>query len=160
MLPFWLCVGFISTDLVAHQFWCTLLLPARLYRARESLMKLPDVLRGESITRLLQGTAIGAIAAMVIGFNWGGWVLGTTAVQQAEVGAESAVVAALAPMCVLNFRQAEGAATSLEEFKSQSSYKQTGFVEKGGWAILPGNEKATKGVAKGCAVLLKDLELS
>ena len=123
-------------------------------------MKLPEVLQGESIARLLQGTAFGAVAAMVVGFNWGGWMLETTAEKQAEAGATGAVIAALAPMCVQNFRQADDAVTTLEDFKAQTPYKQTGYVEKGGWAILPGSDEATKGVAKGCALLLKDLELT
>jgi hypothetical protein len=37
-------------------------------------MQVPSILRGESRTRLLQGVAIGAVASMVIGFTWGGWV--------------------------------------------------------------------------------------
>ena len=35
--------------------------------------------RGESLTRLLQGVAVGAIATLVIGFGWGGWMLGGSA---------------------------------------------------------------------------------
>ena len=34
-------------------------------------MEMSAILKGESLTRLLQGAAIGAIATMVIGFNWG-----------------------------------------------------------------------------------------
>ncbi len=37
-------------------------------------MQIPAILKGESRTRLLQGIAIGAIATVVIGFYWGGWV--------------------------------------------------------------------------------------
>ena len=39
-------------------------------------MQVPSILLGKSRTRLLQGIAIGAIASMVIGFSWGGWVTG------------------------------------------------------------------------------------
>ena len=35
--------------------------------------------RGESLTRLLQGVAAGAVATLVIGFGWGGWMLGSSA---------------------------------------------------------------------------------
>ena len=34
-------------------------------------MKFPEWLEGESLTRLLQGVALGAAATMIIGFNWG-----------------------------------------------------------------------------------------
>jgi hypothetical protein len=36
-------------------------------------MQLPSILQGDSLTRLLQGAAAGAVATLVIGFNWGGW---------------------------------------------------------------------------------------
>jgi len=39
------------------------------------MMRLPAILQGESLTRLLQGLVVGAVATMVIGFNWGGWTL-------------------------------------------------------------------------------------
>ena len=42
-------------------------------------MQLPSILQGESLTRLLQGAAAGAIATMFVGFYWGGWSLGSTA---------------------------------------------------------------------------------
>ena len=41
---------------------------------------------------LLQGVAIGAIASMVIGFSWGGWMLGSTANRHAAEQASTAVV--------------------------------------------------------------------
>lgn len=122
-------------------------------------MALPTMLKGESVTRLLQGTAFGAVATMVVGFNWGGWMLESTAAEQAEDGARSAVVATLTPLCVDNFRNAANAAGNLEEFKQQSSYKQTTFIAKGGWATFPGSDKASRDVAKACAVSLKDLDL-
>ena len=50
-------------------------------------MQLPPILQADSITRLLQGAAAGAIATLVIGFYWGGWVLGSTHPQQVR-GAE------------------------------------------------------------------------
>ena len=43
------------------------------------MMKLPPILQGESLTRLLQGIAIGAVATIAVGFYWGGWTLGSTA---------------------------------------------------------------------------------
>ena len=32
--------------------------------------------KAELLTRLAQGAFVGAVATMIIGFNWGGWVLG------------------------------------------------------------------------------------
>jgi hypothetical protein len=48
-------------------------------------MEIPSILQGHSRTRLLQGIAIGAVAALVIGFSWSGWVTGTKAPSPAEI---------------------------------------------------------------------------
>ncbi|MEJ8472595.1 hypothetical protein [Roseibium algae] len=96
--------------------------------------------------------------AITVGFGWGGWVLGGTAAKQTADGAKSAVVAVLAPICVDKFQNANDAAGNLESLKKESSYQQASFVEKGGWAILPGNEKAESGVARACAAILNDLK--
>ena len=39
-------------------------------------MQVPSMLQGESLKRLLQGAAAGAVATMFVGFSWGGWSLG------------------------------------------------------------------------------------
>ena len=121
-------------------------------------MQLPSIFQGESLTRLLQGTAFGAVAAMVVGFNWGGWVLGSTAETQAKNSAKSAVVTALAPICANKFQQEANMAENMASLKKASSYQQATFIEKGGWATLEGTEKASSGVGKACAALLIDLK--
>ena len=57
-------------------------------------MQVPSILQGESLKRLLQG----AVATIFVGFNWGGWSLGSTADKMAKERSELAVVAALAPL--------------------------------------------------------------
>ena len=39
---------------------------------KEYLMEMPAIFKGELLTRLAQGAAVGAVATMIIGFNWGG----------------------------------------------------------------------------------------
>lgn len=121
-------------------------------------MQLPSMFQGESLTRLLQGTAFGAVAVIAVGFNWGGWMLGGTAEKLAEDGAKSAVVSVLAPICADKFRQAADMTGNLAMLKKESTYQQANFVDKDGWAILPGNDKASSGVAKACAAILVDLK--
>jgi hypothetical protein len=53
------------------------------------------MLEGESLKRLLQGAAAGAVATIFVGFYWGGWSLGSTADKTAKERSELAVVAAL-----------------------------------------------------------------
>ncbi len=67
-------------------------------------MQLPSMLQGESLKRLLQGAAAGAVATIFVGFYWGGWSLGSTADKMAKERSELAVVAALAPVCADKFR--------------------------------------------------------
>ncbi len=119
-------------------------------------MAIPSFLKGESIVRLLQGGALGAIAAMILGFNWGGWTLGSTAEQTAEKQSKTAVVTALAPICVEQFRSSVDNEANLAKLNTAPSYKRTSIIEDGGWAILPGSEKASAGVAKECAKILID----
>ncbi len=121
-------------------------------------MQIPSIFQGESRTRLLQGTAFGAVAAITIGFYWGGWMLESTAAKQAADGAKGAVVAVLAPICADNFQRADDAAANLVNLKKESSYRQASFIEDGGWAILPGSDTASAGVARACATLLNDLK--
>ena len=42
-------------------------------------MQLPPFLQGDSMARLAQGAIAGAAVTAIVGFNWGGWVLGSTA---------------------------------------------------------------------------------
>jgi hypothetical protein len=122
------------------------------------LMQLPSILQGESLIRLIQGAVAGAVATMVIGFNWGGWTLGSTAAKMSEDSSKSAVVSVLAPICVDKFQSAAGAPANLLELKKVASYQQSTFVEKGGWATLPGSEKANSAVAQACANMLNSLK--
>jgi hypothetical protein len=100
----------------------------------------------------LWGAAAGAIALAIVGFNWGGWVTGGTAETLAKNSAATAVVAALAPICVEKFRQAADATANLAEMKKATyAWDQSKFVEKGGWATMPGSAEPNSAVAKACA---------
>jgi hypothetical protein len=121
-------------------------------------MEMPSILQGDSLKRLLQGAFVGFLATVVIGFGWGGWTLGSTAKQLAEKSASSAVIAALAPICVDKFQRAAGADANLVELKKVSSWQQATYVEKGGWATLPGSDLANSSVARACADMLDSLK--
>src|ERR1700751_1720793 len=100
----------------------------------------------------LGGAAAGAIALAIVGFSWGGWVTGGTAETLAKNSAATAVVAALTPICVVKFQQAPGASGNLAERKKATySWDQSKFVEKGGWATMPGSTEPNSAVAAACA---------
>ena len=122
-------------------------------------MEVPSFLQGESLKRLLQGAAAGAVATMIVGFNWGGWTLGSTVEKVAKERADTAVVTALAPICVDQFRQAVNASANLIELsKINYAWDRRVFIETGGWAIMPGTEKADSAVANACAESLGSLK--
>jgi hypothetical protein len=104
----------------------------------------------------LWGMAGGAVALAVIGFSWGGWTTGGKAESTATMRANDAVVAALAPVCVDKFQRATDASANLVALKKYDTWSQGDFVEKGGWATVPGmnSPQRVSAVAKACAVLL------
>jgi hypothetical protein len=98
------------------------------------------------------GAVAGATAISILGFNWFGWTLGSTAEKMASLRAETAVVATLTPICVEKFqRQANGAEKLVEFRKISSSYDRRSLIEKGGWATAPGSETSNSAVAAACA---------
>ena len=119
-----------------------------------TIMKLPPELKPA-----LQGAAGGAILLAVIGFTWGGWVTKGPADAQASQQARAEVVAALTPICVDNFRRSADPATALTEFKKTSSWGQGSYVEKAGWATMPGSQTPDSTLARACAEKLGDLKL-
>jgi len=128
------------------------------WRAKGNHMALPAILQGDSLTRLLQGAAAGAVATLVIGFTWGGWVTGGTAREKAQKDVSTALVSALSPICVDRFQHSAEAASNLIEFKKVSSWQQSSFIEKGGWATMPGGEPESAAVAQACATMLSSLQ--
>jgi len=102
------------------------------------------------------GAASGAIALAIIGCSWGGWVTGKKAETSAVERANAAVIGALAPVCVDKFRHAGEVAANLAAMKKTDSWAQGQFIEKGGWAAMPGENPPDQlsAVAKACAQLL------
>jgi hypothetical protein len=114
-------------------------------------------MQGDARKRLLQGACVGALATTVIGFSWGGWTLAKTADRMADQRANSAVVAALAPICVDKFQRATEAKATLAKLKTIDSWQQDRFVVDGGWATFPGGEP-NRDVAEACAKMLGQMK--
>ncbi len=93
------------------------------------------------------GVVGGAIAAMVIGFTWGGWVTGGTAVQMGATSAEAAIVQAFTPLCVAKAEQEPEQLALLEE---ESRWKHDDFVVEAGW-VDNVKENYRAEVARACA---------
>ena len=100
------------------------------------------------------GAIGGAVALAITGFSWGGWVTAGTAETLGKQKAASAVTAALAPICADSFRRGKDAPEKLAELKKVSSWEQATFIEKGGWAKMPGTEAIDSGTARACAEMI------
>jgi hypothetical protein len=74
------------------------------------------------------GAVGGAIAAMIIGFVWGGWVTGGTSEKAATVAANTEVVQAFVPVCVAKAEQQPDQIIALK--KESSSYQRSEMVFK------------------------------
>ncbi len=89
----------------------------------------------------------GAIVLAIIGFNWGGWVTGGTA----QIMAGEAVVDRLALICVAQFNQDPEQAQKIKELKKTDYWTRDSYVEKQGWATMPGEKKPDSKVTAECA---------
>jgi alpha/beta superfamily hydrolase len=111
------------------------------------------MLQGESLTRLLQGAAAGAVATIVVGFSWGGWSLGSTADTMAKTRSELAVVTALAPVCADKFRALPDAEAKKVALSKVDSWKRRDEFPAE-FVTLPGASYPSSALVDACYTLL------
>lgn len=116
-------------------------------------MELPQILTGISLTRLLQGAAAGAAVTAIVGFNWGGWMLASTANTKIAAAEQAGAVRVLAPICVDKFQHATDVVANLKALNATDSWKRDEMIEKAGWTTFPGSEP-TRSVAAACLSML------
>ena len=102
-----------------------------------------------SVKPAIWGAIGGAVAAIVIGFSWGGWVTGRTAGTMATTSAQDATVLALTPLCVAKAEQQPEQLVLLKK----ETWGRGDFVIKAGW-VANVNEKYRSAVASACASTL------
>ena len=116
-------------------------------------MQVPAILQGESLKRLLQGAASGAVATIVVGFSWGGWSLSSTVDKMAKARSELAVVAALAPVCADKFRALPDAEAKKVTLSKVDSWKPRDEFPKE-FVTLPGESYPSSALVDACYTLL------
>ena len=107
--------------------------------------------KGESLVRLGQGAAIGAVAAMIIGFNWGGRVLGRTAEANAVQRVNSALVQAYGPVCIERFKQQANVEQKWAELAKIETYRRGAYIQESDFATPPGSTSPNPAIADACA---------
>jgi hypothetical protein len=103
----------------------------------------------------IMGAIAGGIATMIVGFNYGGWYLGSSAETLAQKQSTAAVTAALIPVCVNQSQVDPEGVTKLKAFSAiKSTYEQRDFVMKAGWATMPKADGPNRDLASACADVL------
>lgn len=105
------------------------------------------------------GGIIGAAVIAIVGFSAGWVVTSGNAQEMATQQKEKAVLAALTPICVAQFKSESQAerTTQLAALEEESSWERGDYVEKQGWATMPGSKDANDEVADACSSELMKL---
>jgi hypothetical protein len=122
-------------------------------------VQLPAILQGESLKRLLQGAAAGAIATIIIGFGWGGWMLGSTAKKLATEETRSAIVTIAAPTCAEHFVN-KANDEKWAEYQKVDTWRRDTYIKEVGYATVAGvaNDYSTSSaIADACVKALNKL---
>ena len=98
----------------------------------------------------LLGGGIGAVATVIVGFGWGGWVTGAKAEVMVRDEAKAAVVAALVPICLEQSRLDPQSIATLAVLKDTSRYQRNDILMEAGWATMPGSTEPNSDVARAC----------
>jgi hypothetical protein len=93
------------------------------------------------------GLILGAGAAMIVGFNWGGWTTRGTSTAMTD----AAMLNARAAICVAQFAKPPNEKQRMKELQAVNSWERAAYIEKGGWDKMPGEEKAVDTVSRACA---------
>ncbi|OKH89104.1 hypothetical protein LF95_03360 [Thalassospira sp. TSL5-1] len=111
-------------------------------------MKIPEWVKPGIV-----GGIIGAIAISIVGFSANWVVSNSTAAEMATDQGDTAVIAALTPICVAQFKAQTptNQTAQLAALEKESSYKRDDFVVDQGWATMPGSDTPTKEIADSCA---------
>ena len=109
----------------------------------------------------IAGAVVGAIATMFVGFNEGGWLLGSSAERMSEQRSAAAVIEALVPVCISQSKADPETSAKLEQLGVlESSYERRDFVMKTGWATMPAADSPNSDLAAACAQVLSEAKQS
>ena len=108
-------------------------------------------MKKEYIKPFVWGMVVGAIVLLIVIFSAGWVVTSGSAKAKAEEMAKDAVVNRLAPICVEQYLQDPKKEERLKELKNIDSWKRGEYVQKQGWATMPGEKEPDSKVADECA---------
>ena len=115
-------------------------------------------MKGKEIRTFACGMAVGAILLLIVVFSAGWVVTSSSALIKAKAMAATAVMDRLAPISVAQFMLDPDKEERLDELKELDSWKRGEYVEKQGWATMPGEKTPDSIVAAECAKRLVALK--
>jgi hypothetical protein len=119
-------------------------------------------MKKEYIKPFLLGMVVGSIALLIVIFASGWVVTSGSAKAKAKDMAANAVIDRLVPIAIAQFMEDPNREQCLKKLKKLDSYgmnNRSDYVEKQGWATMPGEKGPDSRVADVCAERLMELEL-
>jgi hypothetical protein len=108
----------------------------------------------------LWGAVVGAIGMAIVGFSQLGWKTAGSAEQSAQDRADTAVVAAMVPFCVIKAQQDPDKAVLVKLRAEDSSYTRDEMVTKAGWAKVGSDASPDGALVNACSEKLHDMKSS
>ncbi|MBB5515386.1 hypothetical protein FHS89_001398 [Rubricella aquisinus] len=103
----------------------------------------------------LYGALIGAVAATILGFTWGGWTTGSSARTMAQNLAAEEVTLAMVPVCLNNSASDPDRVEKLAVLQDLSGFSRRNAMMETGWATRPGTDRPDRTLATACLVGLE-----
>jgi heme A synthase len=119
-------------------------------------------MKKQDIKPFLWGMAAGAIVLLIVIFSAGWVVTSGSANAEAKAVATDAVMNRLAPIAVAQFMQdpnKEKLLKEMKELKSWGANNRSDYVQKQGWATMPGEKKPDGELADEVARRLMHLKM-
>jgi heme A synthase len=119
-------------------------------------------MKKQDIKPFVWGMAIGAIVLLIVIFSAGWVVTSSSAKAEAKVMVTDAVMNRLAPIAVAQFMQDPNKEDRLKEMKELRAWgenNRSDYVQKQGWATMPGEKEPDGQVADEVARRLVDLKM-
>ena len=119
-------------------------------------------MKKQDIKPFVWGMAVGAIVLLIVVFSAGWVVTSGSAKAEAKAIATDAVMNRLATIAVAQFMQdpnKEKLLKEMKELKSWGANNRSDYVQKQGWATMPGEKEPDGRIADEVARRLMDLEM-
>jgi hypothetical protein len=109
--------------------------------------------------QLVWAAIAGSVVTIVVGFAWGGWMLGGSAEEAKTTAVYEARMQLLAALCVDRFTGAQNATATLADLKKAGEWERRDMIRKGGWiAVNNVTEQSDSQAATLCADRLAAME--